>query len=172
MGNYYIHLTGGWFMKRVMVIVFLVLFFISTFLLMAGRFPHRGTGVSIWFPNHWEVRQVGEAYYGISPDGQAVVQYIRLEAHNMKQARKTFRPSLEPQIQDFRITREGPRFTRNNLFFKTIYGEARHKRANWVVTVLLVQTPRAMGMLLLRRMERAGSYKVPFTNIMESLKPL
>ena len=159
-------------MKKIMVIVFVALFVVSAVLLMARRFPHRGTGVSIWFPNHWEVRQVGAAYYGISPDGQAVVQYIQLAAHNMQQARRTFRPSLEPQIQDFRITREGPRFTRNNLFFKTIYGEARHKRADWAVTISLVQTPRGMGMLVQRRMKSSGSYKVPFINILESLKPL
>ncbi len=159
-------------MKKIMVIVFVALFIVSAVLLMADRYPHRGTGVSIWFPNHWEVRQVGEAFYGISPDGQAVVQYIRLAAHNMQQARNTFRPSLEPQIQDFRITQEGPKFRRNNLFFKTIYGEARHKRALWDITVYLVITPRGMGMLVQRRMNRAGSYKVPFINILESLKPL
>ncbi len=159
-------------MKKIMVIVFVALFIVSAVLLMADRYPHRGPGVSIWFPNHWEVRQVGEVYYGISPDGQAVVQYIRLEAHNMQQARNTFRPSLEPQIQDFRVTQEGPKFRRNNLFFKTIYGEARHKRADWAVTVFLIQTPRGMGMMVQRRVRAAGSYNVPFTNILESLKPL
>jgi hypothetical protein len=159
-------------MKKIMVIIFVALFIVSAVLLMADRYPHRGTGVSIWFPNHWEVRQVGEAFYGISPDGQAVVQYIRLAAHNMQQARNTFRPSLEPQIQDFRITQEGPKFRRNNLFFKTIYGEARHKRADWAVTVFLIQTPWGMGMMVQRRVRAAGSYKVPFINILESLKPL
>jgi hypothetical protein len=139
---------------------------------MAARFPHRMTGVSIWFPKHWEVRQVGEALYGISPEGQAVVQYIHLPANTMRQAVANFRPSLEPQIRDFRATREGPRFTRNNLIFKTLYGEAHHKRMLWAVTIYFVQTPRGMGMLVQRRVRTAGSYKMPFTNILESLKPL
>jgi hypothetical protein len=155
-----------------MVIVFVALFVVSAVLLMAGRYPHRGTGVSIWFPNHWQVKQVGEAFYGIAPDGQAVVQYIRLAANNMQQARNTFRPSLEPQIRNFQITREGPQFRRNNLFFKVIYGEARFKQVFWAITVYLVKTPQGMGMLVQRRIKSAGSYKAPFINILESLKPL
>lgn len=159
-------------MKRTVVIILISVFMLSSVFLMAARFPHRRTGVSIWFPKHWEVRRVGAALYGISPDGQAVVQYIQLPANNIRQARRNFRPSLEPQIQDFRATREGPRFTRNNLFFKTLYGEARHKRMLWTVTIYFVQTPRGMAMLVQRRVMSAASYKVPFTNILESIKPL
>lgn len=159
-------------MKRTVVIILISVFVLSSVLLMAARFPHRRTGVSIWFPKHWEVRQVGAALYGISPDGQAVVQYIQLPERRMRRGHIVFRPSLEPQIQDFQQTGNGPRFTRNNLNFRSIYGIARHKRMIWEVTIYFVETQRGMAMLVQRNVKGAGTYKVPFNNILESLKPL
>jgi hypothetical protein len=159
-------------MKRIVVIMLISVFILSSVCLMAGRFPHRRTGISIWFPKHWEVRQVGEAFYGISPDGQAVVQYIQLPARRMGRGKVAFRPSLEPQIQDFQKTANGPRFTRNGLVFRTIYGTARHKRRLWAVAIYFVETPRGVAMLVQRHVKNVGTYKVPFTNILESLKPL
>ena len=159
-------------MKRIIWFGFITVFLLSSVLLIAARYNHRGTGVSIWFPDNWKMKRVGRALYALAPDGMAVAQYIRLAANSIKQARNTYRASMEPQLRHFRVIREGRKFQHNNLTFKVIHAEARVRQTPWKIKIFLIRTPLNMGMLVQRYQKGTAARKVPFTNILESIKPL
>lgn len=158
-------------MKKIFGVGLVVLFVLSVTLLMAARYTHQGTRVSIWFPDKWTFTQVGKAFYAESPDGRAMVQYIGLGVKNMTRARLTYRKFLEPQIKNYKVLRQGGNFVRHNMTFKLIHGEGMIKGSPWDMKVYLIQAPGNMGMLVQRHRRGSIDREVPFTNILESIKP-
>jgi predicted Zn-dependent protease len=158
-------------MKRIICFGFAMLVLFSSVLLMAVLYNHQETGVSIWLPDKWQIKPVGNALYAISPDGNAVAKYIRLDAENMKQARAIYQRSMDPQIRRIQVIKGGERFQRNNLEFEVIHAQASVRRATWNVRIYLIQTPLKMGLLVQRYRQGSSEQKIPFTNILESIKP-
>lgn len=183
-------------MKKTIRFVAITLFMMSASQLMALRYEHQGTGTSIWFPDHWQIKQIGEAFYAISPEGNAVAKYIRLETQNLQQARETYRNYLDPQIQNIRETGKPESFEQHQMLFELIRAEAIEQRSLsrqqfpspqhppgmqqsnsaqqllWKIKIYLITTPIQTGLLVLRHVDGVTGLNIPFNNILESIKPL
>ena len=158
-------------MKKLVVMGLMGLFTVAGILLMAAVYHHPGTGVSIWFPDQWRVTRVGRALYAEAPDGRAMVQYIGLGVRDMRSARIDYRKFLEPQIRRVREIRQGRRFQLNNMTCAAIHAEGMIRRTPWDLKIYLIQAPGNIGMLVQRHMRGSMDRKIPFTNILESIKP-
>lgn len=165
-------------MKNIKILSLIIFLAFSSTLLMAGKYEHQATGVSIWVPDQWQAKVIGEAIYAISPDGSAVVKYIGLHTRDLQAARNNYRAYLDPQVQNVRVFGQAETFQNHRLQFEGIQGEARDQRPMkqgqwlWKMKIYLITTPREIGMLVLRHLDGSTYPRVPFENVLGSIKPL
>lgn len=165
-------------MQKTIGIWLITMIMISFPLLTAARHDHQATGISIWLPDHWKMKTIGQAYYAVSPDGNAVAKYIQLNTRDRRHAHEIYQNYMDPQVRNFHVVDKVETFERHHLQFELIQAEARDERpmrgqqSMWKIKIYLITTPRQMGMLVLRHREGSPSQKIPFNNILESIKPL
>jgi len=151
-----------------------ILLFFMTTLLWPVKFNHGASGVSIWFPDHWKVNRQRGVIQAMSPDGGAFAMFKALaNVRSIQQAVSLYPRHLGGQVRNYQATRQWKRFTRKGLSFAPFTGYGVVRGARWRIDAILVQTPRGVALLVQRNV--AGSeakYKIPFTNIVESIKPL
>jgi hypothetical protein len=159
-------------MKRLIVLPLLLVF--GILVLNAATYDHKDGGISIWFPDDWEVEIDGDVMEAEAPDDDAFLQMLVLpDVETMEAAIDIYTRELEGLIKDFRPTGEGQNIKHNGLDVFYIDGDGYIEGVMMDVSVSLVISPTAITMIItFNTKEAAQKYQEDFKGIVNSIKAL
>jgi hypothetical protein len=117
--------------------------------LKAQKISDSPAGVSFWLPDDWEVDSDEDGYTSAdAPDSDAYcVLQVLPDATDLGAALDSYADLLADEIDDFASTAEDRRGEVNGMPAVFISGEGKRDDADWVVSVALVATGKAVLML-------------------------
>lgn len=141
----------------------------------AGVYTHPEGGLSIWFPDNWQVKPQENVLEADAPGGEAYVQLMMLDdAESLDAAVDSLVQELDPIIQDFQTTSDGEEITANGLKFFVVEGTGMVEGVKMEVSVALIGTRKGkIAMMLLFCPEVfAQKYEQDFNRIVQNIKAM
>lgn len=159
-------------MKKAFIVMFLAICLGS--LSMAETYEHKAGGLSIWFPDNWEVTPEGTAMSADAPDGDAFIVLDVVEAKNLDAALDAYDEALAGIVEGFEANDEEPReIELAGLNIVGISGTGTVEGEDWGVDVMLIGTGKAIVICISAISNASGDkYDAVATKIVESLKKI
>lgn len=107
----------------------------------AEHFVNNAGGVSIWFPDDWEIdseEQIGALYADAPGDDAFCVLQVLLKGSDLTAALKAYRAVLAEEIDDFNAIQEVRKSKLNGMDVDSFWGEGQRDDKTWTVDVALI----------------------------------
>ncbi len=159
-------------MKR-LILTGLVLL-LATFLLTAGTHRHEDGGISVWFPDDWEVETDDGVLEAEAPDDDAYAMFMVLEdAKDMDAAIDSYTEEMDDVFSDFEVTGEAENVKFNGLELYVMHGVGKVEGVKVEAGIALIWTGKAMVMLITYNDPAANEkYDDDFKKIVQSLQAI
>ncbi|MCP5104774.1 MAG: hypothetical protein GY950_15420 [bacterium] len=139
--------------KLTYILLILILGFMFA---VAGTYEHRNGGVSIWFPDNWRVTMDGDVLEAEAPTQDAFAQLLTLDVNSLQEAVNVYMNEMSGIMRNFRVTSEVEDMEWNGLRVYYVEGEGRIQGVDFDTSVSLIQSNRAVVMMVTFNTEEAG----------------
>lgn len=159
-------------MKRIILVVAVIA--ISALVLQGDTYDHSAGGISIWFPDNWEVTAEGDDLEAEAPGQDAfALLMVMNDISSLEEGIDAFAEEVGSQVQHFKIIAEGEDINLNGLTCWFVTGEGVMEDVDVEVGVCIIATSRAIVLMLTINTEESGRrYKGDFENIINSIRPV
>jgi hypothetical protein len=143
-------------------------------LLMAGTYENKVGGISIWFPDDWEVVSEEELISADAPDGDAfTVLEVLDDVDELSATLDIYGDVLEEYIEDFETQGDPQETEVNGLPAYLIKGQGVVEDEPWNAEVVILQTGKAFVMVVnSASADQQKKYSPIFEQVVRSLKKI
>ncbi|MCP5050345.1 MAG: hypothetical protein GY940_24485 [bacterium] len=159
-------------MKRLLIVGLVLI--LGSLILTAGTYRHEDGGLSIWFPDDWEVETDDGVLEAEAPDDDAFAQFMVLpDVKSMEDAIDAYAEELDDVFNDFEVTGEAQEVEFNGLELYIIEGEGKVDGVNMEAGVAVIRTGKAFVLCVtFGTVESNEKYEEDFKKIVQSLQAI